>query len=74
VFLLSLVDRIFGWNYGFLGEATPDVPTPVDMLGPYPLRIVWMILIGAMTFVLMWLPFAAKRRRHPPQSTTTMRK
>lgn len=62
VAFLAIVDRIFGWNYGFLGPVEPSVPTPVDILGPYPLRIVWMILFGAVVFVVLWLPFCRRRR------------
>jgi hypothetical integral membrane protein (TIGR02206 family) len=60
--LIALVDRLFDWNYGFLGPAVPDSPTPVDVLGPYPLRVVWMILIGAVVFAMLWLPFAQPSR------------
>lgn len=58
VLLLTLIDRVAGWNYGFVGDSVPDAPTPVDLLGPYPIRILWMIMIGAGAFAMMWLPFA----------------
>ncbi len=62
VAFMALVDHFTGWNYGFLGAETPDSPTPVDVLGTYPLRIVWMILLGAVAFFLLWLPFCRLKR------------
>ncbi len=57
VILLSVINACTGWNYGFLGNDVPGSPTPVALLGPYPIRILWMILIGTALFVLLWLPF-----------------
>ena len=57
VIILSALNACAGWNYGFLGNDVPGAPTPVALLGPYPVRIVWMVLIGATLFVLLWLPF-----------------
>ncbi|MCB1229672.1 MAG: TIGR02206 family membrane protein [Verrucomicrobiae bacterium] len=55
--LMALIDRIFGWNYGFVGPSTPENPTLLDVLGPYPLRLLWMILIASGLFLLVWLPW-----------------
>lgn len=71
VALLTCLDFLAGWNYGFLGNDMPGTPTPVDLLGPYPLRILWMILCGAVAFLLLWLPFC---RPAKDQSTTRTRK
>ena len=57
VFLLAILNAIMDWNYGFLGNQVPSSPTPVDLLGPYPVRILWMIMAGAIVFTLLWLPF-----------------
>ncbi len=57
VVVLSILNALTGWNYGFLGNTVPGAPTPVDLLGPYPLRILWLILLGAFLFLLLWLPF-----------------
>ncbi len=63
--LLAVIDRIFGWNYGFVGPSTPQNPTLLDVLGPYPLRILWMILIASTLFFLAWLPW---RKAHHDSS------
>jgi uncharacterized membrane protein YwaF len=55
--VLAVFDRIFDWNYGFVGPSTPEQPTPVDSLGPYPRRLVWMSLLGCVVFVVLWLPW-----------------
>ena len=44
-----------------LAEGTVPVlhtedPTLLDVLGPWPLRIVWMVLIGSGIFALLTLP------------------
>lgn len=52
-----------GWNYGFVGPAKPDTMTPIDVLGPYPLRLVWMALIGAGLFALVTLISKAVQRK-----------
>ena len=52
------VDIIFDTNYGYVGPTRPSVPTLIDFLGPWPLRVIWLILIGASVFVLAWAPWA----------------
>lgn len=44
---LMLFNGRFGTNYGYVGNATPEAPTLIDRLGPWPLRVVWLVLIGA---------------------------
>lgn len=61
--LLFILDRITGWNYGFAGEAMPLQPSPIDGLGPYPIRILWLAMIGTAVFALLMVPwrFIGKR-------------
>jgi hypothetical integral membrane protein (TIGR02206 family) len=47
------LDVIMGYNYGFVGNAQPDTPTAVDILGPWPLRLVWMFLVVHGLFALL---------------------
>ncbi|MHC4081911.1 MAG: TMEM164-related integral membrane acyltransferase [Planctomycetota bacterium] len=51
-----LFNLAFDTSYCFTGRYTPTNPTLLDVLGPWPLRIVWMVLIGAAIFALMTLP------------------
>lgn len=43
-----------GVNYGYLGPSSPSRPTVVDALGPWPLRVVWMVLLTQTLFVALW--------------------
>jgi hypothetical integral membrane protein (TIGR02206 family) len=61
VILLAVPDLLFGWNYGFVGPSVPDAPTPIDVLGPYPQRLLHMILIGTVLYLLLWLPWRKRR-------------
>jgi len=56
------LNAITGWNYAYTGPAQPYQPTLVDVLGPYPWRLVPIALIGAGAFVLVWLPWAIVAR------------
>ncbi|MEL7473930.1 MAG: TIGR02206 family membrane protein [Planctomycetota bacterium] len=42
-------------NYGFVANTKPDNPTIIDQLGPWPLRVLWLTLIGASGFAMIWL-------------------
>lgn len=55
--VLMIVDFFTGWNYGFVGNSVPDQKTLIDSLGPYPLRILWMALLGAMLFAILTVAF-----------------
>ncbi len=46
---------VTGFNYGFVGNSTPDTPTMVDVLGPWPLRLVWMFVLIEAVFVFLTL-------------------
>lgn len=63
--LLAILDAFTGWNYGFVGPAVPSQKTPIDAFGPYPLRLVWMALIGSTLFALLTLPgnFGLRRKK-----------
>lgn len=70
VLVIVPVDLLLGANYGFIGNPPPGVTIPpfVDALGPWPLRAVIVIVLGALAFALLvlpwrWFPVAAPRRR-----------
>lgn len=60
--LLAIINHFTGWNYGFVGAGSPIHPSPVDALGPYPLRLVWMALIGSAIFIILLLPWLRSHR------------
>jgi hypothetical integral membrane protein (TIGR02206 family) len=60
------INLILDTNYGYVGESEPAQRTAIDALGPWPLRVLWMILLGSAAFVLVYLPWpiaAAVQRR-----------
>ena len=59
--LLAVLDALTGWNYGFVGPDTPSQANLLDFLGPYPLRLLWMLLIGSALFALLMVPWALRR-------------
>jgi hypothetical integral membrane protein (TIGR02206 family) len=62
VALILPVDLATGWNYGFVGPSKPDVPSIVDVLGPWPARLAIIIGIAFGAMSLLMLPWAAARR------------
>lgn len=55
------IDAVFDLNYGYLGRPTPSRPTLLDVLGPWPLRVVFMVLLGAAAMTVLLLPWLAMR-------------
>jgi hypothetical integral membrane protein (TIGR02206 family) len=56
------IDVTFDLNYGYLGRSNPGQPTILDLLGPWPLRVVYMALLGSAAMTLLWLPWALAAR------------
>lgn len=56
------VNVAFGANYGFLGDMRPELPTLVDLLGPWPERIAAIMLIVAAAMAVLMLPWTLARR------------
>jgi len=59
-----------GWNYGYVGAATPDQETIITALGPWPWRLLPLSALAALGMFLLMLPFlgpwgAALRRSLP---------
>jgi hypothetical integral membrane protein (TIGR02206 family) len=63
VLLVLPIDLMTGWNYGFVGPGRPDVPSIVDVLGPWPLRLVTIGAISAAAMGLLLLPFLRRGTR-----------
>lgn len=59
--VIFTIDAIFGLNYGYLGRATPTRPTLIDVLGPWPGRVLVMVLLASAAMALLWLPWALTR-------------
>lgn len=57
VVIILPLDIIFGWNYGYIGNQTPDSPTLIDALGSWPQRLVWMFALVFLVQLIMYLPW-----------------
>lgn len=53
VLVLMGFNAAAGTNYGYVGNDTPSSPTLIDRLGPWPLRVVWLVLIGSAAQALV---------------------
>lgn len=62
----SVVNALLETNYGFLSERPPG-PSVLDLLGPWPIYILWEVVLIALIWALMTWPFrdpAAPRDPH----------
>ena len=62
VLLVLPVDLVTGWNYGFLGPSRPDVPSIVDLLGPWPRRLIAIVAISGGVMFALLVPWLLVRR------------
>lgn len=62
VAIVFTIDAVFDLNYGYLGRHTPSRPTLLDVLGPWPLRVVFMVLLASAVMTLLWLPWLFLKR------------
>jgi hypothetical integral membrane protein (TIGR02206 family) len=58
----TALNLALGTSYFFTGDDVPSNPSPLDLLGPWPLRILWIALLGAAAIVATALPFLLRRR------------
>jgi len=56
---VGLVNWAMGSNYMFIARK-PDTPSLIDVLGPWPLYIIWLEVIGLATVLILYSPFAIK--------------
>jgi hypothetical integral membrane protein (TIGR02206 family) len=55
-------DLMLGANYGFLGKATALHPSIVDLLGPWPQRLLIIVPLAALAMLVVMLPWVIARR------------
>ena len=61
--LVLVVNLSLGVNYGYVGNTTPERPTVIDQLGPWPGRVFKMIVAVLVLFTAMWLPWEIPKWR-----------
>jgi hypothetical integral membrane protein (TIGR02206 family) len=61
--LIALFNAVYGTNYMYLREK-PDVPTLLDLFGPWPVYILVAELFTLAVFALLYLPFSKRHLRN----------
>ena len=56
------IDILLGANYGFVGKSRPLNPSIVDLLGPWPERLLIIVPLAALAMMLALLPWLLARR------------
>jgi hypothetical integral membrane protein (TIGR02206 family) len=56
------IDLVLGANYGFLGKSTALHPSIVDLLGPWPQRLMIIAPLAALAMLVAMLPWVVVRR------------
>lgn len=52
------LDVLTGWNYGYVGNTKPEVPTLIDKLGPWPWRLIPLGVLVLVAFGLVQAGFS----------------
>lgn len=61
IIIILPIDVVFNFNYGFIGNSSPDTATMVDIFGPWPIRILWMLSAVVLVQFLMYVPWRLKK-------------
>lgn len=70
IFVLP-IDLVTGWNYGFVGPSRPGVTSIVDLLGPWPQRLVFIVALAAGVMFVLLLPWLWLGRQGRPITVRT---
>ena len=57
----ALINRLLGTNYGFLC-APPPTRSIADTLGPWPWYLLGFVVLGIVSYSLLYLPFYLIRK------------
>lgn len=73
VAVVFTINAVFDLNYAYLGRGMPSRPSLLDYLGPWPQRVVLMVVLGAAGMTVLLLPWLAVHRmtRRPRQSVAS---
>ncbi|MEO0987895.1 MAG: TIGR02206 family membrane protein [Cyanobacteria bacterium J06639_14] len=57
VLIIFPINVLLGWNYGFIGNPDPVVPAVIALFGPWPHRVIVMVLLAIVLKTLLYLPW-----------------
>jgi len=66
---VGLINWLIGSNYLFIARK-PDTASLIDVLGPWPIYIVWLEVIGLVLCLLLYAPYAILDWRRARQTST----
>ncbi len=72
--LVLPIDIAFNVNYGYVGDMAPPSPTLIDVLGPWPLRVLWLVLLGNGISLVVWAALWKLPRNEAAQASTGSRR
>ncbi len=67
VAIIFPIDAYWRLNYGYIGKGLEGRQTMADFLGPWPLRVPLMLVMGIATMLLLLLPWVIGRKLGAPQ-------
>ncbi len=67
--IIFIFDWAVGANYAYIGPSKPEQRTIIDALGPWPLRAIYIALIGTAAVVLAWAIWPLATMLNPRSST-----
>lgn len=68
--LILPLNIAFGWNYGFTGDSLPGTPSLLDVLGPWPWRVLVMGALASAVQILLWAVWKLPGLNQAPQPAT----
>ncbi|TGK01580.1 TIGR02206 family membrane protein [Leptospira langatensis] len=63
VVVAMALDFLLDANYGYM-RYKPSSDSALDFLGPWPIYILWMELLGILLFTLLYLPFWRRNKEN----------
>lgn len=65
--VVTVLNLALGTSYFFTGRGKPDNPSPLDLLGDWPLRILWIGILGTLALAAVgWALRRPRPRGGPP--------
>jgi len=66
------IDLLLDANYGFVGKSKPLNPSIVDLLGPWPERLLIIVPLAALAMALAMLPWMVVARMTRPTDASRL--
>jgi len=70
VVTVFVIDLLLDVNYGYLGRGMPSQPTLLDWLGPWPWRVLVMVVLAIVVMWLLLVPWLLRRAARADRSST----